>query len=193
MGKNSAQLSLDSKRENSRRTFFKQAGSLLRASSAASLGTPGVNAIAHAAGTISARMNTPTRSLGWSSWESLEGVLTSYPAVSSWASGRLDVFVRGTDNAMWHKWFDRKWSSWESLGGMLTSAPGAVSWGFLSLSWEAQPMKVCQKGDTIKWFCHCFLFSVIFLLAPVLDWQCQFKSLAILELDQIRQQCLNLH
>ena len=25
---------------------------------------------------------------------------------SSWAPGRLDVFVRGTDNAMWHKWWD---------------------------------------------------------------------------------------
>ncbi|MEH2385895.1 MAG: hypothetical protein V7K14_08975, partial [Nostoc sp.] len=48
----------------------------------------------------------------------------------SWASGRLDVFVRGTDNALWHKWFDGGWSGWESLGGILTSSPTAVSWSY---------------------------------------------------------------
>src|SRR5262249_56052520 len=65
----------------------------------------------------------------WSGWESLGGVLTSGPAVCSWSSGRLDVFVRGTDNALWHKWFSNGWSGWESLGGVLTSDPAAVSWG----------------------------------------------------------------
>jgi hypothetical protein len=62
-------------------------------------------------------------------WESLGGVLTSGPGASSWASNRLDVFVRGTDNALWHKWFDGRWFDWESLGGGLTSDPAAVSWG----------------------------------------------------------------
>jgi hypothetical protein len=66
---------------------------------------------------------------GWSGWESLGGILTSGPAVTSWAPGRLDVFVRGTDNALWHKWFSNGWSGWESLGGVLTSDPAAVSWG----------------------------------------------------------------
>jgi hypothetical protein len=56
-------------------------------------------------------------------------VLTSAPGVSSWASGRLDTFVRGTNNAMWHKWYSSGWSGWENLGGVLTSAPDAVSWG----------------------------------------------------------------
>ncbi len=64
----------------------------------------------------------------WSGWESLGGVLTSAPAVCSWASGRLDVFVRGTDNALWHKWYSGGWSGWESLGGVLSSGPAAVSW-----------------------------------------------------------------
>ena len=51
-------------------------------------------------------------------WESLGGVLTSQPAVSSWAPGRLDVFARGTDKALWHRWYDNNaWSRWESLGG----------------------------------------------------------------------------
>jgi hypothetical protein len=61
-------------------------------------------------------------------WETLGGVLTSGPGASSWGSGRLDVFVRGTDSALWHKWYDNGWSDWESLGGVLTSAPAAVSW-----------------------------------------------------------------
>ena len=66
---------------------------------------------------------------GWRAWEDLGGIITSDPAVSSWAPGRLDCFARGTDNAMWHKWFQGGWSGWESLGGVITSAPDAVSWG----------------------------------------------------------------
>jgi hypothetical protein len=65
----------------------------------------------------------------WMDWESLGGVLSSGPGATSWAPGRLDVFARGTDSALWHKWYDNGWSSWESLGGVLTSGPAAVSWG----------------------------------------------------------------
>lgn len=56
------------------------------------------------------------------------GIDQSGPSVSSWSKSRLDVFARGTDNALWHKWFDGSWHNWESLGGTLTSAPSAVSW-----------------------------------------------------------------
>ena len=67
---------------------------------------------------------------GWSEWEDLGGVLTSAPAVASWQPNRLDVFGRGQNNALWHKWWDgSRWSEWEDLGGVLTSAPAAVSWG----------------------------------------------------------------
>lgn len=66
----------------------------------------------------------------WSGWEDLGGIITSGPAVSSWASNRLDCFVKGTDNAMWHKWWDgSSWSGWESLGGVIDDNPAAVSWG----------------------------------------------------------------
>jgi C1A family cysteine protease len=66
----------------------------------------------------------------WYGWENLGGVLSSKPAVSSWAANRLDCFVRGTDNAMWHKWWDGSgWRGWESLGGVITSGPAAASWG----------------------------------------------------------------
>ena len=62
-------------------------------------------------------------------WEWLGGTLVSAPAVASWDVGRLDVFVQGTDNALWHKWHDSQWRGWEWLGGDLTSAPSATSRG----------------------------------------------------------------
>lgn len=42
---------------------------------------------------------------------------------------RLDAFVRGTDNFLWHKWYAGAWYGWENLGGSLTSGAAAVSWG----------------------------------------------------------------
>src|SRR5207245_478165 len=62
--------------------------------------------------------------------ESVGGYATSGPAVTSWGANRLDVFARGWDNALYHKWWNGSaWSGWESLGGALASAPAAVSWG----------------------------------------------------------------
>ncbi|MGK3985906.1 hypothetical protein WME99_22855 [Sorangium sp. So ce136] len=85
-------------------------------------------------GTNTGDLNLTTRDINGAAalygarWESLGGTLTSSPAVSSWGSGRLDVFARGADNALWHKWFQGSWSGWESLGGSITSDPAAVSW-----------------------------------------------------------------
>ncbi|HSX45843.1 MAG TPA: cohesin domain-containing protein [Candidatus Saccharimonadia bacterium] len=53
----------------------------------------------------------------------------SGPASVSWASGRIDVFVRGSDNMLWHRYFAGSWSNWESLGGVLASNPTVTSWG----------------------------------------------------------------
>ena len=50
------------------------------------------------------------------------------PAAVSWQSGRIDVFARGMDNALWHKWFDGAWRNWESLGGIITAGPAVSSW-----------------------------------------------------------------
>ena len=37
---------------------------------------------------------------------------------------RLDVFARGTDNGLWHTWWNGGgWSGWQSLGGTLTQGP----------------------------------------------------------------------
>ena len=35
-------------------------------------------------------------------------------------SGRIDVFVRGTDNRLYHRFYSGGWSGWESLGGVLS-------------------------------------------------------------------------
>lgn len=67
--------------------------------------------------------------------ENLGGVLTSAPATAVRWSGsfiaRLDVFYRGQNSHLWHRWMDASgWSYEEDLGGILTSAPAAVaSWG----------------------------------------------------------------
>jgi hypothetical protein len=74
----------------------------------------------------------------WSEWEDLaknrpyeQELITSAPASVSWGgSDRVDVFARGTDFAMWHRWWDgAQWTAWESLGGGFTSGPAAVSRG----------------------------------------------------------------
>ena len=65
-------------------------------------------------------------------WEGLGGQFTSGPAVASWASERLDVFARGTDDLLYHmSWTPGSgWQGWEGLGGgEITSDPAAVSWG----------------------------------------------------------------
>jgi hypothetical protein len=65
-----------------------------------------------------------------SQWEPLGGIIVSGPGASSWASNRVDVFARGQDSALWHRFFDgMTWSGWEYLGGIITSDPAAVSWG----------------------------------------------------------------
>ena len=66
----------------------------------------------------------------WSSWHSLGGQLASGtgPAADAQNANSLDVFVQGTDNALWHKSLQGSaWSAWGSLGGNLTSSPAATS------------------------------------------------------------------
>ena len=66
---------------------------------------------------------------GWGTWGSLGGQFTASPASVSWADGRIDVFGRGSDNALWWRHYDSgTWSAWESLGGQLAATTGpAVS------------------------------------------------------------------
>lgn len=67
---------------------------------------------------------------GWHSNEDLGGYFTADPDIASQGSGRLDIFGRGAENAMWIKSFaNNSWSGWGYMGGALASGPGAVSWG----------------------------------------------------------------
>ncbi len=78
----------------------------------------------HSAQSASASATTPQI------WSSLGGTLTSSVAVSASSATRMDVFVRGTDNALYQRtWNGSTWSPWASLGGTLTSNPSAVSSG----------------------------------------------------------------
>ena len=63
-------------------------------------------------------------------WESLGGSFTSAPAICSWGVGRLDVFGRGEDFALCHKWFSTVANG--AIGKRRrtpNSPPAAVSWG----------------------------------------------------------------
>lgn len=51
------------------------------------------------------------------------------PAVCSQDANSIDLFVTGTNGALyWSHWSGVTWSSWTNLGGYLTSSPAAVSY-----------------------------------------------------------------
>ena len=84
----------------------------------------------------------------WSAWptENLGGGFTSDPAIASQGPGQLNVFARGNDGALWHRWYSGgTWSGWQSLGGNITSGPGAVSWGPNRID------VVARGGDNAIW------------------------------------------
>jgi hypothetical protein len=41
----------------------------------------------------------------------------------------VDVFYRGENNHLWHRWFDGGWHVEEDLGGVLNESPASCSWG----------------------------------------------------------------
>lgn len=62
-------------------------------------------------------------------YRSLGGSIMFGPAATSWAGSRLDVFVVGTDQALYHAagTDGGAWSGWEGLGGRLTAQPAVIS------------------------------------------------------------------
>ncbi|MGD0172388.1 MAG: S8 family serine peptidase [Halobacteriota archaeon] len=53
---------------------------------------------------------------------------TLSPAVTAQNANSLDLFMRGSDGALWYKyWTGTTWTASTSLGGVLTSAPAATS------------------------------------------------------------------
>jgi hypothetical protein len=77
---------------------------------------------------------------GGSSWSGWTDQLSGPPqggifggasvAVSSWGNGRIDMFVHGGNNNLWHTaWNGSSWSAWDNRGGYLESDPAVASWG----------------------------------------------------------------
>ena len=48
----------------------------------------------------------------WSGWSSLGGVLTTDTAVIGNKDGRMEIFVRGSDNGLWHRWQTAPSNGW---------------------------------------------------------------------------------
>ena len=67
----------------------------------------------------------------WGAWTIVGGAVASGTGPATFApdANSADLFVQGTDNALWYKHYQSAsgWSSWKSLGGTLTSSPAAVS------------------------------------------------------------------
>ncbi len=108
-------------------------GGTLKSGPAVASMVPGTDKELFAEGTdLSLQENVQAADGTWSGWSSLGGALSARPAAVSWGPGRVDVFVRGTDSAIWHKWLrNGVWSKWEGLGGVLAAGtgPAVASWG----------------------------------------------------------------
>lgn len=98
-------------------------------------------------GTIFARFTSNGGST-WDAWQTLGGSVRNEPTVVSMAPGRIEIFVRGTNNALFVKAFvNGQWSGWVSLGGQIFSSPFA---------WSSAPgyMSVCAKGGDDRTWCR---------------------------------------
>jgi len=78
------------------------------------------------------------------------------PKAVSWSVNRLDIFVVGTDSALWHKWWDgSSWGGWESLGGILESPLNGsrLTYGALdAAAWAANRLDIFVAGtDSALW------------------------------------------
>jgi alpha-galactosidase len=57
-------------------------------------------------------------------WQSLGRRILGQPAAYGSANGRIDVFVRGIDDAVWRRsYVNGRWNAWSSLGGTVSDAP----------------------------------------------------------------------
>jgi hypothetical protein len=81
----------------------------------------------HAAGSPTEGGAGPVDETTWAALEGLGGGALGTPSVASWGASRLDVFVRGTDNALYQMWWDGAWHPWSGLGGTLTAEPVVVA------------------------------------------------------------------
>jgi RHS repeat-associated protein len=70
----------------------------------------------------------------WGAWQSLGGCILYDPAATSWAPGRIDVFVVGCNttgsNIHQKSYVNGVWTDWyQAVGGVINASPSAASWG----------------------------------------------------------------
>jgi len=72
----------------------------------------------------------------WSGWQQLSGPVNSPPALCSSGPGTVELLLRGTNNATFHRTFSGgSWGSWDLAGGLTYSQPAcAVLNGVLYLA-----------------------------------------------------------
>jgi hypothetical protein len=64
----------------------------------------------------------------WSAIDELGGEFRGPPSCIKWTSVGLNCFVQGTDNKLYHAWWNgAAWGGWEGLGGALAAPPSCVS------------------------------------------------------------------
>ena len=93
----------------------------------------------------------------WSGWQGLGGQIVpgTAPAmdagrISAQQIGRFEIFVEGTDGALWHRVnTGAAWSGWQGLGGKLSSSPTSAD---VNLNYVAQQIDVFVRGtDNALW------------------------------------------
>jgi len=65
----------------------------------------------------------------WGGWTTLGGQIPAgtSPAACSWGASREDLFVQGTNGALYQNTWTGTWSGWTSLGGQLSASPTAAT------------------------------------------------------------------
>ena len=94
----------------------------------------------------------------WSLWESLSppaaGFGAAQPCAVSWGAGRLDVFVVGLDNNLYHQWYDAaavggpSWAAaWENVGS--PSPNGGIQGSITACSWAQGRLDILARGNDV--------------------------------------------
>merc|ERR1712167_91672 len=99
----------------------------------------------------------------WTSWNDLGGSFASGPHVVKNSRGQLEIYVRGTDKAIYRKVSKDKcgeeWSKWQCLGGKFSTPPEAIlnSEGYIHVFargidravWHLAQLK--QDANNVTW------------------------------------------
>jgi len=117
------------------------------------LGGPVSASPATAHGTVFARGADGTlQANSGAGWQGLGKRILGQPAAYGSADGRIDVFVRGTDNAIWRRAYaGGRWGAWTSIGGQVADAPtvaftSPTAWTVFARGTDGQIRSRTERG-----------------------------------------------